>query len=109
MRKLLVGLAAGFLFLSVPVAAHAAESGATVSKSEASIKIEEEAKAAGLDTKVVECLKHAAAKNDTEACITSPSPIMPAANELLWGGLSFVALLVVMVKFGVPAAKKMMD
>jgi F-type H+-transporting ATPase subunit b len=109
MRKLLTGLAVGFLVVCIPATAFAAASGVTQTKAQASVKIEEEAKAAGLDTKVVECLKHAAAKNDTEACITSPSPIMPATNEIIWGGLSFILLFLVMAKFGVPAAKGMMD
>jgi F-type H+-transporting ATPase subunit b len=109
MRKLLCGLAVVFLVLSVPAAAYAAESGAALSKTEAADRIEASAKSAGLDTKVVECLKHAAEKNDTEACIKAPSPILPATNEIVWGGLSFILLFVVMAKFGVPAAKGMMD
>jgi F-type H+-transporting ATPase subunit b len=109
MRKLLCGLAAGFLLLCVPAAAFAADTGATLSKTEAADKIEATAKQAGLETKVVECLKHAAQKNDTEACIKSPSPILPATNEIIWGGLSFILLFIVMAKFGVPAAKGMMD
>jgi len=39
----------------------------------------------------------------------SSNPILPAANELVWGSLSFVILLVVLYKVGYPAVKKGMD
>jgi F-type H+-transporting ATPase subunit b len=109
MRKLLIGLAAGFMLLWVPGVASAAETGATMSPKAAADEIEHVADEAGLDHDVVECVKNAAANNDTDRCVESPSPIMPATNELVWGGLSFILLFIAMAKFGVPAAKKMMD
>jgi F-type H+-transporting ATPase subunit b len=42
-------------------------------------------------------------------CQEAPSPILPATNELIWGGISFVVLLVLLSKFAFPALKKGMD
>jgi len=43
-----------------------------------------------------------------ERCQASPNPILPATNELLWGGLSFLVLLAAMWKFALPAIQKAM-
>ncbi|MGH9279610.1 MAG: F0F1 ATP synthase subunit B [Acidimicrobiales bacterium] len=37
------------------------------------------------------------------------NPILPAANELIWGALSFVVLLLIMKKYAFPALTKAMD
>ncbi len=37
------------------------------------------------------------------------NPILPAGNEIIWGGISFVILMVLIYKFGYPAIKKGMD
>lgn len=37
------------------------------------------------------------------------NPILPAMNEIVWGALSFLVLLFLMVKWGFPAVKKGMD
>ena len=39
----------------------------------------------------------------------SKNPILPAANELIWGSISFVILLVILYKVGYPSVKKGMD
>ena len=39
----------------------------------------------------------------------SSNPILPAANELIWGALSFIILFVLLAKVGYPAVKKGMD
>ena len=39
----------------------------------------------------------------------SSNPILPATNEIIWGGISFVILLVLMYKVGYPAIKKGME
>jgi F-type H+-transporting ATPase subunit b len=39
----------------------------------------------------------------------SSNPILPAANELVWGSLSFIVLFVLLAKVGYPAVKKGMD
>lgn len=42
-------------------------------------------------------------------CQEAPSPILPATNELIWGGITFIVLLLAMAKFGLPAVRNMMD
>ncbi len=37
------------------------------------------------------------------------NPILPAGNEIIWGGISFVILMVLIYKLGYPAVKKGMD
>ncbi|MGE0794884.1 MAG: F0F1 ATP synthase subunit B [Acidimicrobiia bacterium] len=56
-----------------------------------------------------ECAISALENDDAERCHESPSPILPASNEILWGSLSFLVLLGVMWKFGIPAATNMMN
>lgn len=41
-----------------------------------------------------------------EECEEAPNPILPEVNELIWGGLFFLVVLVGLVKFGVPALKQ---
>ncbi len=48
-------------------------------------------------------------EEDLEGCIESPSPIIPALNEVIWGGGAFAVLLGFMVWKGFPAVKKIMD
>ena len=40
-------------------------------------------------------------------CQASPNPLLPAANEVIWGSLAFAVLLVALWKWGVPAIKNM--
>jgi F-type H+-transporting ATPase subunit b len=56
-----------------------------------------------------ECIKKLEGGKDVDDCQKAPSPILPATNELIWGGISFVVLLVLMSKFAFPALKKGMD
>ena len=37
------------------------------------------------------------------------NPILPATNEIIWGSLAFVVLLIGMWKFAFPAVTKMMN
>src|SRR5687767_15129707 len=41
--------------------------------------------------------------------IEAPNPILPAKNEVIWGGLSFLILLVAMLKFLFPMIQKTMQ
>jgi F-type H+-transporting ATPase subunit b len=41
-------------------------------------------------------------------CQEAPNPILPEANEIIWGGLAFAVLLVLMWKFALPPVRKMM-
>ncbi len=56
-----------------------------------------------------ECIHLAEEADDPEACQEAPNPILPATDEIVWGSLSFAALLFLLYKFGYPQVKKMMD
>jgi len=42
-------------------------------------------------------------------CQEAPNPIVPAINEIIWGGISFLILLILIYKIGFPAIQKGMD
>jgi F-type H+-transporting ATPase subunit b len=42
-------------------------------------------------------------------CQEAPSPILPETNEIIWGGISFFLLLLLMWKFAFPALKEGMN
>ena len=112
MRKVLCGIAlAGVaLFLSsAPAWAETEEEGATLTADELAEEIHHAGEDAGLDHATVECAVEAIENNDPDSCQESPSPILPASNEIVWGGLSFILLFLALWKFGIPAAKGMMD
>ncbi|HCB34119.1 MAG TPA: ATP synthase F0 subunit B [Acidimicrobiaceae bacterium] len=44
-----------------------------------------------------------------EAVAEAPNPIIPAWDEVIWGSLAFLILLVVMWKFAYPAIRKAME
>ena len=46
---------------------------------------------------------------EEEVVQEAPNPILPAWNEVIWGGLSFLVLFFLMSKFAFPALKKGMD
>ncbi len=54
-----------------------------------------------------QCAEKLANGGTIDDCQKAPSPLLPAANEVIWGGLAFLVLLVAMWKFGVPAVKNM--
>jgi F-type H+-transporting ATPase subunit b len=56
-----------------------------------------------------ECIHLAEEADDPDACQEAPNPILPATNELVWGSLSFAALLFLLYKFGYPQVRQMMD
>lgn len=43
------------------------------------------------------------------AGVEAPNPILPEPTEIIWGGLSFLVLLVAMVKWGYPMITRAMD
>ena len=53
------------------------------------------------------CAEKLAAGGAIDDCQKAPSPLLPAKNEIIWGSLSFLVLLVAMWKYGVPAVKNM--
>jgi F-type H+-transporting ATPase subunit b len=54
-----------------------------------------------------ECAHLLAEGGSIDDCQESPSPLLPAWNEVIWGSLAFAVLLVAMWKWGVPAVKNM--
>ncbi len=55
-----------------------------------------------------ECAHLLAEGGAIDDCQESPNPILPAKNEIIWGGISFAVLFVVMVWKGFPAVKRAM-
>jgi F-type H+-transporting ATPase subunit b len=75
--------------------------------------------AAHAEESVGACIRHAFEANpdmsdedleaEAEDCIEAPSPILPATNELIWGGITFAITLFLLWKFAYPAIKKGME
>jgi F-type H+-transporting ATPase subunit b len=61
------------------------------------------------DHQAEECAKLLAEGKEVDDCQEAPSPILPAPNELIWGGISFTVLLILLSKFAFPALKKGME
>jgi F-type H+-transporting ATPase subunit b len=105
-RRLLAAAAIVVAALGVLAAPAFAASG---DKPEAAIEAVKTAKEDGaISTATEECVLNALENNDAERCQTAPNPILPATNEILWGGAAFLVLLLVLWKFGLPAATGMM-
>jgi F-type H+-transporting ATPase subunit b len=94
-RTLLAGVLLAFagLVLAAP-AAHAQDGGSD---------------GTSLSKDTQECIEQAEKADNPEACQEAPSPIAPATEELVWGGLSFVVLFFLLGKFAYPAIKQGMD
>jgi F-type H+-transporting ATPase subunit b len=45
--------------------------------------------------------------NEPADCHEAPNPLVPEVNEIIWGSLAFLVLLIAMWKWGVPAVKNM--
>src|SRR5438105_4520411 len=56
-----------------------------------------------------ECIKKLQEGGKIDDCQKSPSPILPATNELIWGALSFVLLFYALRRFAYPQLKQSMD
>jgi F-type H+-transporting ATPase subunit b len=54
-----------------------------------------------------ECAKKLAEGGSIDDCQKAPSPLLPSADEIIWGSLAFLVLLGAMWKFGVPAVRNM--
>ena len=54
-----------------------------------------------------ECAEKLAEGKSVDDCQKAPNPLVPSANEIIWGSLAFLVLLGIMWKFGVPAVKNM--
>ena len=53
-----------------------------------------------------ECIVILEGGGDVDTCHEAPSLILPEANEIIWGSLSFLVLFLVLAKFGFPALQK---
>jgi len=53
-----------------------------------------------------ECIHILEEGGTADDCHEAPSPILPEANELIWGALSFLIVFGLLAKFGFPAIKK---
>jgi F-type H+-transporting ATPase subunit b len=56
-----------------------------------------------------ECIHLLENGGKVDDCQQAPSPILPATNEIVWGGLAFIILFFLLAKFGYPAMRSMMD
>jgi F-type H+-transporting ATPase subunit b len=97
MRKLLFAtvLAGGALFLTSGIAAAQAAPTATTVKLPAA------------NEECIKLLENPSKKIDD--CQKAPSPILPATNEIIWGSISFVVLLLLLSKFAWPGLKNGLD
>ena len=55
-----------------------------------------------------ECIKLLEDGKTIDDCQKAPNLILPATNEIIWGGLAFVVLLLVMWKYALPPVRNMM-
>ena len=55
-----------------------------------------------------ECIKKLEGGGSIDDCQKAPSLILPAGNEIVWGGVAFVVLLLIMWKFALPPVRNMM-
>ncbi len=53
-----------------------------------------------------ECIHLLEEGGEVEDCQKAPSPILPETNEIVWGGLAFIVLLIAMVKFALPPVRR---
>src|SRR5207248_103429 len=61
-------------------------------------------------TEVSKCVENAVKTGQqADSCLKAPNPIVPSANELIWGAISFVALFYLLARFAYPAVRKSMD
>lgn len=56
-----------------------------------------------------ECIHLLEDGGEPEDCHEAPSPILPEANEIIWGGTAFLILLFVLWKFALPPVRNMMQ
>lgn len=103
-RALIVGAFVAVAVLSLPVAAGAAvESSAavgTVAKSSGAAELKE------CLEKASELKGNDAIENAAKDCWSAPSLVTPEPNEIIWGGIAWLIVIVGLTKFGFPMMKK---
>ena len=70
---------------------------------------EEIADANGGTTEDGHCIEELINGGSVDDCQEAPSPILPPANELIWGSISFTILFLLLAKFAYPGIKKGME
>lgn len=60
------------------------------------------------DDAAEECHKLLEEGKSVDDCQEAPNPLVPEANEIIWGGAAFIVLLFAMWKWGLPAVRNMM-
>jgi F-type H+-transporting ATPase subunit b len=111
MRRFRVALAAGVLAVVVAAAPAAAQEegegeGAAVDEEEIIHEAEVLAEENGGTHADIECIPELVAGGSVDDCQEAPSPILPPANELIWGSISFLVLLFLLRQFAYPGIKK---
>ncbi|MFM8236894.1 MAG: F0F1 ATP synthase subunit B [Actinomycetota bacterium] len=61
----------------------------------------------GVSHAAEECIELLEKGGEPQDCHEAPSPLAPEPNEIIWGSLAFLVLLVAMWKWGVPAVRNM--
>ena len=84
-------------------------SGTVATASTAWAQEESGTESAEISKESAECIELLEEGKEVDDCHEAPSVILPATNELFWGGLTFFLLLVAMWKFALPPVKKMME
>ena len=112
-RHLLAAAALALGTLAVPAGLAAAQTETTAETHDAETHDAETSSVGG------EAEEHNFANEEAEHCVhlledgrtiddcqKSPNPLLPATNELFWGGLAFFVVLFALWKFGYPSIKK---
>lgn len=107
-RALLVAVA---LVLAVPTAASAQEEEEFTEEQIEEITHEAEliAEQNGGTLADQECIAELVEGASIDDCQESPNPILPPANELIWGSISFALLFLALWKFAYPGIKQGME
>jgi F-type H+-transporting ATPase subunit b len=104
-RKLFVG----FVALLAVVGLWGAPAGAEETEEHATEEGAEEGGHAYADHAAEECVHILEDGGTVEQCQEAPNPILPATNEIIWGGLAFIILFGLLAKLGLPAIQKSME
>ena len=88
-------LVASAVVVLSPISAHAATNGEEIGH---------------MEHEAVKCLEEGGALEDcAKEAFEAPNPIVPAADEVLWGGAAFIVLFVLMAKFAFPMIRNTMN
>lgn len=106
---LALGAALALLALGLVVGAPASAQEPVVDQEQVIHDAEEQAKANGGTEFDAECIAILVEGGSPTDCNEAPSPILPPLNEIIWGTISFFALLALLWKFAWPGLKAGME